>query len=515
MKRRIFVISDLHLGGHPEKTIVRDGKESIVQGFQVCRDYQALTDFIDWVANQPLDNDEERELVINGDIVDYLAEDADGRGGAAMPWTADQQQALDKFHQAVARTRAGLRGDRGVFDALRDLAVRHRLTLLVGNHDVELSLPLVRKELLRILGGESPRLRFIYDGDAYTVGRALIEHGNRYDRWNMIDHSGLRQERSVRSRGLPINESLRSDYFFMPPAGTFLVICFMNPIKQRFSFVNFLQPEEDLVLPLLAVLAPEKELERKHLKSLLRIGLEFRRHGLAEATRPARAGDLGHAAPTPDGASNWALNLATLGIGATEPPTGEDLGAADDIMRRWRQIRDKVASVADSSAVQALGIHFELSEEKRLQKLHEALIKSSRRDIAFNIRSEKAAYFDAARATARYGGFDVIVYGHTHLPKEIHAPEEKDSPAFTYINTGTWAEVMTLPFQPTPSFEDDRPKLEAFIEVLRQNQYRQYLKTYQSYCEIEIDLKTQRAKANLHSYCGLGRERQPPLHSQG
>lgn len=41
----------------------------------------------------------------------------------------------------------------------------HRLTLLLGNHDIELSLPRMRKVLMTKRGGESPRLRFIDYGE--------------------------------------------------------------------------------------------------------------------------------------------------------------------------------------------------------------------------------------------------------------------------------------------------------------------------------------------------------------
>jgi len=44
---------------------------------------------------------------------------------------------------------------------------------LIGNHDVELSLPAVRRHLYSLLGDETGTLKFIYDGEAYTVGKVL------------------------------------------------------------------------------------------------------------------------------------------------------------------------------------------------------------------------------------------------------------------------------------------------------------------------------------------------------
>ena len=122
---------------------------------------------------------EEIELVINGDIVDYLADDdfPEPTIGAQI-WTIDDAHAVTKLERIAERTRGA--AQRGLFEALKDfLGAGHRLTLILGNHDVELSLPAVRRRLLALLGGERARLRFVYDGEAYTVGRVLIEHGNR------------------------------------------------------------------------------------------------------------------------------------------------------------------------------------------------------------------------------------------------------------------------------------------------------------------------------------------------
>ena len=44
-----------------------------------------------------------------------------------------------------------------------------RLTILLGNHDIELSYPRVRSALERVLGTEEGRgFRFVYDGEAYV-----------------------------------------------------------------------------------------------------------------------------------------------------------------------------------------------------------------------------------------------------------------------------------------------------------------------------------------------------------
>jgi len=76
------------------------------------------------------------------------------------------------------------------------------LTILLGNHDVELSsracagaslsqwrLPVARELPLRRRG--------------VRAGELLVEHGNRYEGWNVVAHDSLRRLRSALSRGEP------------------------------------------------------------------------------------------------------------------------------------------------------------------------------------------------------------------------------------------------------------------------------------------------------------------------
>ena len=88
-------------------------------------------------------------------------------------------------------------------------------------------------------------LRFIFDGEAYPIGDALIEHGNRYDGWNAIDYDALRRVCSLKSRGQAIPPSLR----LPPPAGSQLVAEVMNPIKRSYPFIDLLKPENTAALP--------------------------------------------------------------------------------------------------------------------------------------------------------------------------------------------------------------------------------------------------------------------------
>jgi hypothetical protein len=105
----------------------------------------------------------------------------------------------------------------------------------------------------KVLGVKSGHaFDFLYDGEAYIVGDALIEHGNRSVAWNQIDYDALRRIRSFQSR----RQQVPDKYIFAPPAGSGMVASIINPIKRDYSFVDLLKPEEAAVVPMLLALEP-------------------------------------------------------------------------------------------------------------------------------------------------------------------------------------------------------------------------------------------------------------------
>jgi hypothetical protein len=96
-----------------------------------------------------------------------------------------------------------------------------------------LALPGIRSLLLDQIG--SGRVDFIYDNEAFTFGRVLIEHGNRFDEWNAVPHGSLRRGRSQLSRGLPVKPA------FPELPGSRLVVDVMNGLKRQYAFVDLLK----------------------------------------------------------------------------------------------------------------------------------------------------------------------------------------------------------------------------------------------------------------------------------
>src|SRR5262245_26083334 len=235
---RVFIISDLHLGGTaPTMMTSTDQLAQLIGSLPARRA-----------------GDERLELVIAGDFVDFLAVPP------FAAFTASPSEACDKLRRTMQDAAFGV-----IFDALGGfVAAGHRLTVLVGNHDVELAFPGVQDALLERLSAMSHHVHFVHDNRAYRVGSLLIEHGNRYDGANENDWTGLRAMVSAQSRGeAPIDQVEVS-------AGSRLVQTLISPLKSRYSFIDLLQPLGELVALLLLAFEPALILDFPKLAKLLR-----------------------------------------------------------------------------------------------------------------------------------------------------------------------------------------------------------------------------------------------------
>ena len=135
-----------------------------------------------------------------------------------------------------------------VWDALASFVAtpRRYLVFVVGNHDLEMALPVVEDSIRqRLAGGNSDglaRILFSTHGAGYgcLVGskRVFCSHGNELDSWNWVDYSALGQLANAINAGRRVDAQK-----WKPNAGTRLVIDVMNEVKRRLPFVDLLKPE--------------------------------------------------------------------------------------------------------------------------------------------------------------------------------------------------------------------------------------------------------------------------------
>jgi UDP-2,3-diacylglucosamine pyrophosphatase LpxH len=425
-----------------------------------------LVRFIDWVVRS-VREEMDTHLVIAGDVVDFLAEES---GGEFLPFTADDRLAADKLDSILARTDE-------VWQSLRRfVAADHALTIMLGNHDLELSLPRPRRRILDVLG--PGRVEFLYDNQAFSFGPVLVEHGNRYDDWNAVPHDDLREVRSRLSRG----ESAEFD----PLPGSRMVVDLVNPLKEKLSFVDLLKPEDATLLPFLALLAPDRY---RRAVTTLRNRIRALRVRYGPDQQPKDRNFVG----APVAAAGAAPLAGHLGTG----------DSGDDELLR---LADAAAAGGDASMVGSVGSFLDRWRSKIAEAYRDAqldlllrVLRAFRagQERAFDVTVESETYLRPATELARRG-YEVIVNGHTHLAKRVPLAGRKTSDGTeitgrqVYLNSGTWVDLMALPrgmSSPagSPDSKNARSRLTAFADDLAANRVDRWRRQLPTFVRIEMD----------------------------
>lgn len=408
----MYIISDLHLGGE--------------SGFQMCRTGTLLGKTIDHIAGRATDHSV--ALILNGDVVDFLAEID------AVPF--DPIGAASRLGRIAGRAEFA-----PVFKALAGLLTKKqgRLVVVLGNHDVELALPAVQRRFLDLLTSDPARrarVEFVTDGTGYRaqVGRRSVYcfHGEIADDNNRVDHQAVREVVQHLKRGT------------VPPAwtpnfGTNIVIDIMNGVKARHPFVDLLKPAMEMAVPLLLDVDPSLVNDTSRLERLAGTAIV--------ALTPPRERDrfLGGAGPA-----------AEHSVGPSNPGlTPNDLAFLDDWAgRRPIDAVDEDGSLGLSDAAASLR-----SLLARVVPTDSSLIRrytrwQSRKDRTFDLGSpDKPVLW----AETNHLSCDIVVAGHTHLRRRIQRP------GFQYFNSGTWASLMKV----EPAELDDPARYDALVEELR------------------------------------------------
>ena len=485
VKRQVYVISDLHIGG-----AYGDPADAEDRGFRINTHVAHLAAFVRSLAAKPPDSPT-IELVIAGDFVDFLAE----REETAPHWqafVADPAQALSKLNAMIDR-------DRVLFDAFGEyLAAGHRLVVLLGNHDIELSFPTVRARLAEALGaGRGSDYLFTYDGEAYRAGDALIEHGNRYDGFNVVNMNDLRQVRSMQSRGQIVPDK----WDFEAPPGSFMVAEVINPIKESYRFIDLLKPETGAVVPILLALEPSyRGVVAKAAKNAMRAS-KFKTDTPA---LPSLGGDISSGTSVD--------SLSALGGDISAAPSAASSASADpeleavlrdalgaDPKQFMKQLEadagepDPLAALGgDISAMDSIKQGIGLAKlllspgdgrvEARLPALLAAL-RALQEDNTFDPSVEtRPEYLDAAKELAT-GDVRHVVFGHTHIARKVDLGGGR-----SYLNSGTWADLIVFPKEIVSGTDAEAlPKLREFVADLKESRLARWLAFIPTYVRLDIN----------------------------
>jgi UDP-2,3-diacylglucosamine pyrophosphatase LpxH len=403
----LYVISDLHLGGKAPHQAFREGA-ALAGLFEYIRER---------ASQRPV------ALVLNGDVLDFLAEPG------AEEFTLAPGAALERIRKDSTFKAA--------FDALATLTTARavQLHIATGNHDIELALPSARRALLGFIAPDADRERRVHfhtDGTGLRMRVAgkevYITHGNEADAWNQVDHEGLREAVAAATRGSTLIDAPRAN------PGTTLVIRVMNAIKHDYPVVDLLKPETAPLMAVLNALDPEKSTR-----------------GMAAA--------FGRRLANGEWASLLSLNAdAEPVMGAEREVLAflQQLRSPSDVTRQELERVEEIMQAPEAKAPLDLVLEHEQRLGAALNSLSAWVMPRARRltrgtkraallaslrgwlreDDTFDLRKRDET-FD--KVMGRVGGdIDVIITGHTHLPRWIQSGKQ------TYLNTGTWMRLMAL-----------------------------------------------------------------------
>lgn len=413
--QEVYVVSDLHLGGEAP--------------FQIFREGPALAAIIDELRESAVAGSK-RAFVINGDFVDFLAEQP-----ARHFDPLDAGRKLRRISQDPAFE--------PVFAALRRFVRTPGclLGIVLGNHDIELALPWVRQELLDILcGGDDAaagRVHWALDGQGLLLRmrsadgpRVFCTHGNEVDGWNVVEHEALRKFGRAAQRGEPL------DLQYKPNPGSRMVIDVMNEVKKRYPFVDLLKPETEAVVPILATLEPNL------LRKLGDIA-EFRVRTAANDARIA-AGLLGKAAELDEWQQDGSGSMyaTVMKAEAQAAKYGEVQALLDTAEERFRAGHFAMDLVDVIERGGTLGVwnavrSYATSRGDKVEALRGHLSDLAE-DRSFDLSDEDPTYISLNEKVSTT--VDFLVTGHTHLARAI----TRDFARSYYYNTGTWARVFRI-----------------------------------------------------------------------
>jgi UDP-2,3-diacylglucosamine pyrophosphatase LpxH len=377
----IVVISDLHLAAERGKGLFQADEQ--------------LASFLNWVH----DNVPSCYLVLNGDVLDFLVDKTEGTA-ISLDDAAKQAADIAAHHTEV-------------FEALSRFAnsKNHELIILGGNHDPELGLPTVQKEVERHLNLSCAHsgVRWMTNGEAalFYVGEAkvLIEHGDQYDAWNWIDHEALRRVVCLASRNVAYDGTYK-----LPP-GSQMVINRFNRFRTAFPWLSTLQPLSPAILPLaLEVILPT--VDKTERKALLGAAREFSKYNLRSLTYTA--------------------------VRKLKPET--EYWAEEDeerqILIEWL---DQYERDEDTwGIIDWMGENISRVLARLRSVLATGLLRRvSSRDGFYDIDKQDDSFDAVARLMSR--GTHLVAHGHTHSAKSYLVGEG------LYLNSGTWGELARLP----------------------------------------------------------------------
>jgi len=448
LPRDLVVVSDLHLGRGRSPATKRWHR---LETFLYDEDFRT---FCAWLCREQAARAAPLALVLNGDTFDFLRIEPDPGIDARGP---ERRFGPPPTGEAAARMAADiLAGHPAFVEGLAEvLAAGHQVVFLPGNHDIEVQLDPVQREVWEAVGarlaargasGALARLRF-EPWFLHEPGRIWIEHGCQYDPENAFRFplrrslTGRPEEAEVAQRDLPL--------------GNF----FQKYLYNAFGHITFIVPSSRANYRYLRWMVANRP------RLLLRVGLSHAPFLLQVLRRLARAADLSwlEAAASAHGAELERLAAASglgdrlLRIDELKVTGADAARAAAGILRQaaklvvgtgFATLLALAVIAAASAAIDSLqfGAGWKALLSLALYVLAGAGVAAGLVAAALRMPSDEPPrpLQEAARRIAELIDVPLVTFGHTHEEVVSPLPRPGDFPGGGwYFNTGTWIAVFT------------------------------------------------------------------------
>ncbi|MGH9339611.1 MAG: hypothetical protein ACRD1R_08495 [Acidobacteriota bacterium] len=229
----LLIISDLHLS---------QGRDPVSGRVFRHEDFFFDDDFVDFLYHHqhaPRWRNHRWRLIINGDFLDFLQVTAvpPERHGPASRYGLKAGE-----EETAWKLKIIMQGHYDFFQALAEFTAEHSLTIVLGNHDIELWYPQVREMFVSQLQARLPEKSLQIGSNIdilpwfYFDGQVYAEHGHQYDKLNSFKHP--------LDPRLPKIEAIRADEqdHIDLPWGSFFVRYLFNRVELDIPDADNIKP---------------------------------------------------------------------------------------------------------------------------------------------------------------------------------------------------------------------------------------------------------------------------------
>lgn len=414
MQRLVYLVSDLHMG---------QGRDAPTHEWNALEDFKvddAFCAFVDHIT----DTDEPVELIIAGDFIEYLQILPDfGLLAEEDHYGTTEKQSLERTYVALGQRPDVASGHPEVFARLRGfLADGHSLTILAGNHDIDLLWSSVWATIANEICPSPSHGKLRLQSFSHIVGtgdhgRVYIEHGQEHDRanafGNQMSDPFLYDDRNVRR--------LKRCW------GTLFVDKVYNQLEKEQWFIDSVKP----------------------ITRIIKLGLRGNFFFTASAMALLAKFFI---VKGPPAAPDWNMSFQT---GTPLPHKPSQKLSVEDVI-----------NVVDDNELRAYLGHyledpsFRNDFEQEINRLstagHQTMrnMQADTKDIVWTKNGEamtsfflgfgekeESPYRSAARAVlTKHPAVSTVIMGHTHQPINGHDDpiELEDGRLGYYFNSGTW-----------------------------------------------------------------------------